>query len=139
MSGIDLSEIYANPIIPEKYYFVQLEDMQLEYVGTSRPRIMAYLRVAPVYEESVNGKRFASIVHETARADAIFEAFWATFVTPGDDLRDGIGKFGSVKVKPAEYNGTRYGVVGYVRQPRLVVLDCFRLQQLNEDGELDWP
>ena len=139
MTTIDLSELYANPIVSTGTYAVKLTGIETQDVGQKLPLILVRLMIAPIYVPNINGMGFASIIHPTEAAQPLLLGFLKTFLIRKGKVKAAVGRFGSVRIKKVEYNGTEYGEIGYVYQRRKMLKLSSWLYRMDQAGELEWP
>ena len=121
---INNSIIYSNPIIPARFYFAKLVNLETEQSDFAFPKIMAQLRIHPkdgVPEDTI----LTSIIYPSHKSADIYAKFIATFLI--DDINDpnqikqAIGRWGCVGVFNAKYGKTEYSAIAYKYQSNMDV------------------
>ena len=126
---VDLSCIYHNPLIPAGYYFVKVMHLDTEQVpGYERPRIQVRLWVHPRHEIG-DDVYLDTIIHPTDKSIYRWINFRDTFLDQDEILLDAVGRWGRVAVEDAEYQGTEYSSVKWIRQTELAGLEVRRIVQ----------
>jgi hypothetical protein len=130
------STIYANPLIPHGYYWAKVTDLRIEHCGMERPRLWVELEIGPMHEEQ-RGLQLCSIIHPTAASVYFYSNFIHAFRISGMNYLEAIGRWASVEVHPAEYQGTEYSAVKYTHQPVPLRVEALRIEQAEKEGRLD--
>ena len=138
---INNSAIYRNPIIEPRFYFAKLLHIETEEADFAFPKIMAQLRIHPkdgVPEDTI----LTSIIHPSHKSSEIYNKFVATFLV--DDINDpnqikqAIGRWGSVGVFKAKYGKTEYSAIAYKFQSQMDVRAVLRITRQEEDDCTFW-
>lgn len=127
------STIYANPTIPEGFYWVKINNVLTEECGATRPRIWVELEVGPMHEQ-LAGTRLCSIIHPTEKAQFIFTNFVNSFRVKGGNVHDAIGRWATVMIYPAEYEGSKYSAIKFVYQQPQTRKNALEIEESESHG-----
>ena len=122
-----------NPVITPGFYYVKCLEVET-FNGT----VIVKLKVVPSvpYGEARN-----AVLHATLRgslaAQPMHQMFRHTFRVQGDSA-EAIGRFGSVLVDTAEFQGNGYSGVHFIRQSGIARQQATALEQSEEEGEIPW-
>jgi hypothetical protein len=133
------SDYLRNAIVPKGFYYVQVLDIEAhEVAGSDLPEVVAALRIVPLEQYGSAGSK---ILHVTLRASPsaadIHRRFCATFGVQGDPA-EAKERFGCVLIDAAEYEGTMYGAVHFIKQSRWARLGVMSLERQEQRGEIPW-
>ena len=128
--------IYANPVIAPSFYWAKVVDLRAEQVDDGRPRLHIRLQIGPMHEAAA-GLTLASIIHPTEAARFYFVNFVNAYRIAGPNYEQAIGRWASVQVSPAKYQGAEYSAVKYTHQPLLIRTKSIILERAEALGRLD--
>jgi hypothetical protein len=128
--------IYANPVIAPGFYWAKVVDLRAEQVDEGRPRLHIRLQIGPMHEGAA-GLTLASIIHPTDAARFFYINFMNAYRIAGTNYEQAIGRWASVGVYTADYQGTRYSAVRYTHQPLLIRTNAIILERAEALGRLD--
>jgi hypothetical protein len=128
--------IYANPVIVPGFYWSKVVDLRAEQVGEGRPRLSARLQIGPMHEAAA-GVTLASIIHPTDAARFFYINFMNAYRIAGTNYEQTIGRWASVGVYTADYQGTRYSAVRYTHQPLLIRTNAMILERAEALGTIN--
>ena len=132
---VDLSCIYHNPRIPAGYYFVKVAHLDAEQVPDyERPRIQVRLWVHPRHGIG-DDIHLDAIIHPTEKSIYRWANFRDTFLDEGEVLMNAVGRWGRVAVEDAEYQGTQYSSVKWIRQTPSARLEVRRIVREEREGQ----
>ena len=138
---INNSAIYSNSIIEPRFYFAKLVNLETEKSDFAFPKIMAQLRFHPkdgVAKDTI----LTSIIHPSHKSADIYAKFIATFMI--DDINDpnqikqAIGRWGSVGVFNAKYDKTEYSAIAYKYQSQMDVRAVLGITRQEQDDYNFW-
>ena len=127
--------IYINPLIPRGYYWVKVLDVRAEDCEAIRPRLYIRLQIGPMHE-AVAGLTLNSIIQPSDAAKYYFINFLAAFRVAGLQYEQAIGRWASVEVYPAEYEGKEFSAVKYTYQAGLLKLHAIWIERAEASGRL---
>ena len=138
---INNSIIYSNRIIEPRFYFVKLVNLETEDCDFAFPKIMAQLRFNPkdgVPKDTI----LTSIIHPSHKSAEIYNKFIATFliddINDPEQIKQAIGRWGSVGVFKAKYDKTEYSAIAYKFQSQMDVRVVLRITRQEEDDCTFW-
>lgn len=130
------STIYLNPVLPPGFYWLKLVDVESEHCGAERPRLWLNFEVGPMHEGFAR-RHLCTIIHPTEKARFYYVNFVNAFRVVGMDFTGAIGRWASVAVAPAEFNGTTYSTLRFTHQPLPLRNSASQIEHAEAEGRLD--
>lgn len=142
---INHSSIFDNPVVPDDFYFMKCNKIDIEVVNHIFPKMQ--IELVPYPDPRIpQGAIFYSVLYPGEKSDWIYKNFYNTYMLGAytDELHKAIGMWGSVKLTKTEYEGTVYSSVKFVYQPldvRHVSCRIFRAEKkrMVEEGTKSEP
>ena len=134
---INLSSIYANPILPPKLYLGKCLDVEVKRVGDEIRCVQTLLKIGPQYDLPARGTELTSIIHVTPRSQYLLTNFYMIFRC-SDDPRDAINRWGVFKMVEAQYAKTKYGLVVFADVAPKVIRAAMSVEADEKRGKIKW-
>ncbi len=131
-------DFYNNPSINSPVFlYVKLTQTLDQTDKKGQPFTLVEFRVAPV-KTDLGGQCLYSKIYRTAKAEAMWSGFRASFRFHGYDAQSAIGRFAKVYLVPSKWQDHRYSTVEFVRQMTRDIRRIVELERLHEMGALPW-
>ena len=132
---IDNNVLLKNPLIRPGYYYAKLLYIETEPSDYVFPKIIATLGLHQMYQLAPNNV-LSAIIHPTQNSYCHYKNFRHTFFLGKnmDEMRTGIGHWGSVELSTSEFNDVKYSSVKFVYQPIPIMMESWRIgEEENEE------
>jgi len=133
-----VSELFSNPLLPQEgIFYVQLIEVEtVPSLGSPQPIIAARVRIHPDHGVGDNIV-LGSIIYRNDKSKYLRTNFLNTFLSPSENnLQLAIGRWGSVRVYPTQFNKTKYSDIEWIYQPIDIQLACHAMNKEQKKGRL---
>ncbi len=133
--AIDLSAIYSNPLLEPDHYFAQIERVEVEDVGASKPRLRIDLRLDRNDKQDIDSTKLSAILHPSEKSAKHYEAFESAFGITNGQYKDAEGKWGMVYARENLYKGTAHSIVKFHKLTKAVKKKVTAIEQEAAQAE----
>ena len=130
LNMIDNNILLNNPLIPPRYYYAKVIDIESEPADHYFPKLLVTLQLHPMYGLPKD-TCFRAILFPTKKSFYHYKNFINTYMLGPvtDGFEKAVGTWGSIEIYSSEFGDIEYSAVRFCYQPRWVMIEAWRIEK----------